>query len=339
LTFGTDHTNADEHVNPEASSRRRARGRAPGRGLVRILLGCAYADGVPSFDRVVLIFNPNSTGDAKELAEDLRADLARRVPELGVDLLPTEHAGHATELARAAAETGAPLVVSVSGDGGYNEVVNGVMQAANERAFTAVLAAGNANDHRRTTKERPIAEAIADGATSRIDLLRFTASGAGEDVVRYAHSYIGLGLTPVVAVDLEKGGKGSLREMVTVVRSFAKFRPFEIETEDGSRQRFDSLVFANIAQMAKVATLAEDQGKPDDGMFEVITLRHTAKWRILATAIKASTTGLGKQPSVRSYAFTTVTPLPLQIDGEVIDVAKGTTVRVDILPRALQTVL
>lgn len=300
---------------------------------------CAYAGDVPSFDRVVLIFNPNSTGDAQELAEGLQRDLAQRVPDLTVDLLPTEHAGHATELSRAAAEVGAPLIVSVSGDGGYNEVVNGVMQAANDRAFAAVLAAGNANDHRRTTKERPIAEAIADGTASRIDLLRLTATSADGEVVRYAHSYIGLGLTPVVAVDLEKGGKGSLREMVTVVRSFAKFRPFEIEIEDGTRQRFDSLVFANIAQMAKVATLAEDQGKPDDGLFEVITLRHTAKWRILATAIKASTTGLGNQPSVRSYTFTTVTPLPLQIDGEVIDLLTGTTVRVDILTKVLQTVL
>ena len=294
---------------------------------------------MPSFDRVVLIFNPHSTGEAKELAEELREDLAERVPTLAVELLPTQHAGHAVELSREAAEVGAPLVVSVSGDGGYNEVLNGVMQADNDRAFAAVLAAGNANDHRRTTKERPIAEAIADGSVSRIDLLRFTAGGAADEVVRYAHSYIGLGLTPVVAVDLEKGGKGSLREMVTVMRTFAKFRPFEIEIEDGTRQQFDSLVFANIAQMAKVATLAEDEGKPDDGLFEVITLRHTSKLRILAMAIKASTIGLGKQPSVRSYSFTTVTPLPLQIDGEVVDLPAGATVQVDILTKVLQTVL
>jgi len=143
----------------------------------------------------------------------------------------------------------------------------------------------------------------------------------------------------VVAVDLEKGDKGSLREMVTVVRSFARSRPFEIELEDGSRQRFDSLVFANIGQMAKAATLAEETGRPDDGMFEVITLRHTAKWRILATAVKASITGLGRQPCVRSYGFTTLTPLPLQIDGEVMDLPAGTTVRVDIASQALRTVL
>ncbi len=127
--------------------------------------------------------------------------------------------------------------------------------------------------------------------------------------------------------------------MFTVVRSFARFRPFEIELEDGSRQRFYSLVFANIAQMAKLARLAEETGTPDDGMFEIITLRHTAKWRIFATAVKASVAGLGKQPRVRTDAFTTVTPLPLQIDGEVMDLPAGATVRVDITPQALQTVL
>jgi diacylglycerol kinase family enzyme len=288
---------------------------------------------------VVLIFNPQSTGEAEERADQLRHDLADRAPALKVDLQPTEHAGHATELARVAAEVGRPLVVSVSGDGGYNEVVNGVMLAGNERAAGAVLAAGNANDHRRATQERPLAEAICLGNLGRIDLLRLSVKDASREVVRYAHSYIGLGLTPVVAVDLEKGGKGSLREMVTVVRSFARFRPFDIQVEDGTQHRFDSLVFANIAQMAKVAELTEDQGRPDDGMFEVVTLRHRAKWRILATAIKASISGLGKQPSVRSYSFTTVNPMPLQIDGEVIDLPAGAVVRVEIAPKALQTVL
>lgn len=84
-----------------------------------------------------------------------------RIPGLAVSLMPTEHAGHATQLSRSAADSGRPLVVSVGGDGGYNEVVNGVMQAGNDQASTAVLAAGNANDHRRSTAEMPIAVGIA----------------------------------------------------------------------------------------------------------------------------------------------------------------------------------
>ena len=294
--------------------------------------------GSEAFDRMVVIFNPNSTGRAPELAEELRAELADRLPDLPVTMSPTQHAGHGRDLAReAAAAGGRPLIVSVSGDGGYNEVVDGVMQAGNRDVVCAVMAAGNANDHRRTLRERPLADAVVAGEVYRIDLLRMTI-GTGPDArTHYAHSYIGLGLTPVVAVDLEKGGKGSFREIVSVVRTFARFRPFTIELEDGSRRSVDSLLFANISEMAKFATLSEG-GRPDDGRFEVITVPHTAKWRILGVAIRAATSGLGPQPTATRYGFTTLKPTPLQLDGEVVALDPGTPVCVEVAPRALATI-
>jgi diacylglycerol kinase family enzyme len=231
------------------------------------------------------------------------------MPQVPVVMRPTEHAGHARDLAREAAQTGHPLIVSVSGDGGYNEVVDGVMQAGNDHAVCAVKAAGNANDHRRATAERPLVDAVVAGKVRRIDLLRLTIPDGDNARSRYAHSYIGMGLTPVVAIDLEKGGKGSFKEIVSVIRTFAKFRPFTIQLEGGGRRRFDSLLFANIAEMAKYATLSET-GRPDDGRFEVIMLPHTAKWRILGVAIRAATRGLGPQPTAEHYAFTTLKPTP-----------------------------
>jgi diacylglycerol kinase (ATP) len=292
---------------------------------------------VSSFDRIVIIFNPQSTGNAPVSAEELREDLAQRLPDVPLQLSPTQHAGHARDLAREAASGGRPLIVSVSGDGGYNEVVNGVMDAGNDDAVCAVRAAGNANDHRRVTRERPLADAIVAGNVRRIDLLRLTIGSGPGVLVRYAHSYIGVGLTPVVAVDLEKGGKGSWREIVSVVRGFARFRPFPIRLEDGRRRRIDSLVFANIAEMAKYARLSE-AGAPDDGRFEVITQRQTGKLRVLATAIRAATRGLGPQPSATHCAFTTLVPMPLQLDGELVELEANSLVTVDIAPRALATI-
>ncbi|SDF84574.1 Diacylglycerol kinase family enzyme [Blastococcus aurantiacus] len=290
-----------------------------------------------AFDRIVIIFNPNSTGNAQESAEELRGDLAVRLPDMPVTLSPTQHAGHARDLAREAAAAGSPLVVSVSGDGGYNEVVNGMMDAANARAACAVRAAGNANDHRRVTREQPLADAIVAGEIRRLDLLRLTIDTRPTAEVRYAHSYIGVGLTPVVAVDLEKGGKGSWREIASVVRGFARFRPFPIRLEDGRRRRIDSLVFANIDEMAKHARLSEG-GAPDDGRFEVITQRQTGKLRVLATAVRAATRGLGPQPSATHYAFTPLVPMPLQLDGELVELDADIPVAVDIAPLALATV-
>jgi len=287
------------------------------------------------FDAVEIVFNPNSTGDAQERAEELAAQLAERAPDLPATLRPTERAGHGREIARDAARGGTPLVVSVSGDGGYNDVVNGLMEAGADAAYAAVLAAGNANDHRRVTKERPLIDGIVDGDVSRLDLLKMTADDDRE--VRYAHSYIGLGLTPTVALELEKGGKGSVKEVISTIRTFSKFRPFVIETGSG-RESFDSVIFANIREMAKVAVLSEE-GRPDDGEFEVIVLRHTAKWRVLTTAVRAALFGLGPQPSAREYRFTTVDPMPIQVDGEVSEFDRGVAVTVEIVPGALQTVL
>jgi len=201
------------------------------------------------------------------------------------------------------------------------------MHAGHPDAVCAVLAAGNANDHRRSIGERPLADAVVAGEVRRIDLLRLTVGTGSRACTRYAHSYIGMGLTPIVAIDLEKGGKGSVREIGSVVRTFARFRPFTIELPDGAQRSFDSLLFANIAQMAKYATLSED-GRPDDGQFEVIALPHTAKWRVLGVAVKAAARGLGPQPTARHYAFTTLKPTPIQLDGELLTLDAGTRVSV-----------
>jgi diacylglycerol kinase (ATP) len=293
------------------------------------------------FDRVVVIFNPNSTRDAAGVAQRFQRELVERLPGLEVVLRETERAGHAADLAREAARQGRPLIVSVSGDGGYNEVVNGLMQAGNPRATSVVMPAGNANDHSRATQERPLADAVVSGDIVRMDLLRLIITshptGGGYIHTRYAHSYIGVGFTPVVAADLENSGKGSLRELASVVRTFSRFRPFEIQLPAGESIHVDSLLFANISHMAKAAKLSEN-GNPDDGRFEVLTIPHQPKWRILVTALKAATVGLGPQTTARHYRFTALTPMPLQIDGEIVNVNNGDLIRIEIAPAALTTI-
>jgi diacylglycerol kinase (ATP) len=89
--------------------------------------------------------------------------------------------------------------------------------------------------------------------------------------------------------------------------------------------------------MAKYATLSES-GRPDDGRFEVIALPHTAKWRVLGVAVRAATRGLGPQPTAEHYTFTTLKPIPAQLDGELLTLDAATRVRIEIAHRALATV-
>src|SRR4051812_13045559 len=90
---------------------------------------------MPSYTEVAIIYNPNSTGNAEENAKQLQADLRSSLPGLAVRLLPTERAGHAIELAYGFAKKHKnPLIVAASGDGGYNEVINGALRAQGEGA-------------------------------------------------------------------------------------------------------------------------------------------------------------------------------------------------------------
>lgn len=288
------------------------------------------------FDRVVLVFNP-AKADMADRIGDVQRDLTAELPDLQIDLLPTEYAGHARDLARSVAARGAALLISVSGDGGYNEVVNGVMDVPASRAVCTVLPAGNANDHHRSMTARPLTEAIREGRVHRIDLLRITFSGAHRGQVQYAHSYIGFGLTPLMAIGIEKGGKGKILELLSVARTLSHLKPFELVRADGATARFDSLILANISRMAKYGTVSESN-HPDDGQFEVVTLPHAGRWKMALMTLRAVTLGLGHQPSVSSYAFTTRDAVPCQIDGEVVHVPAGTHVLVESAKGALATI-
>lgn len=72
--------------------------------------------------RRVLIVNPAASGVDRRCIEQVRSELSVHAP---VDVMLTEHPGHAAELVAALPEDCASVYV-LAGDGGYNEVVNGI---------------------------------------------------------------------------------------------------------------------------------------------------------------------------------------------------------------------
>jgi diacylglycerol kinase (ATP) len=304
-----------------------------------------------AFSHIIIIYNPASTGPSQAMAEALAARLSGG-PAV-VELAPTRHAGHGEELAAAAARRyPRPLVVSSSGDGGYHEVVNGVMAAvaAGHQAAAAVLPAGNANDHHRTLARAPLADGIAAGRTARIDLLRVEIqpptgggpsaahpSAAPPPTIRYAHSYLGLGLTPVVAAELNRHTLNVVRELIIVVRAFARLRPVAIRV-GGRAVELDSLIISNIRHMAKTLTLSRT-GHPADGQFEITTFPAAGKLRLLGRLAHAAVIGLRANARAKHYAFETLKPTPIQLDGEVTNLTAGTRVTITIAPAALETIL
>ena len=126
----------------------------------------------------VFVVNPASDGGATGRAWPQVAREAR-ARGLDVDARLTEGPGHATEIARAAAATGAELVVSVGGDGTLNEVANGLVGvdgSAAARPRLGVIERGTGCDFVRTygIPKRPARELeiIAAGRERTIDLGR-----------------------------------------------------------------------------------------------------------------------------------------------------------------------
>lgn len=291
------------------------------------------------YSKIVIIYNPKSTGESKRAALDLQKELTRGLSKTKIECLPTKYAGHAEELAcQISKEEKTPLIISSSGDGGYNEVINGAMRAGNTDCTCAVLPAGNANDHSRTMQDRPLADAIVKGKVTHLDLIKLDIqSSQQERTIRYAHSYVGLGLTPIVATELNRHTLNAFKEATIVLKTFFKYRPFKIR-HDEQILTLDSLLLANINQMAKVLTLAP-VNRPDDGKFEVISFPSGRKWRLLKRLTKAAISHLENAPRTDKYIFTAIKKMPMQIDGEVMQLTANSIVTVSSIHKILKTVV
>jgi diacylglycerol kinase (ATP) len=308
------------------------------RYLLYLLLGCH--NDFMSYSAISIIYNPNSTGDSAKNADRLKTYLAKLYPNTEVKLQKTKYAGHAEKLAYdLSLNSKRPLIISSSGDGGYNEVINGAVMAQLEGAkpICAVMASGNANDHSRTLQDATLIEAIKAEKVRHIDLLKIEIKNKNNSIERYAHSYIGLGLTPVVAVELNKTNLNALNELWIVLRTFYKYRPFKIKHED-TILKLDSIIFANISEMAKVLTISKFS-KPDDGLFEVVSFRHGHKLKLLKKIVEATINGLEAPIQTKSYEFTVLRTMPAQLDGEVVRIRQKSLVKITSEHKVLRTVL
>lgn len=292
------------------------------------------------FKNIIIIYNPKSTGKSKHNAFTLQKILSKKLPQIPNKVVPTQYKAHAEELAYAiASKYKAPLIVSCSGDGGYNEVINGVMKAgkAGKNTICAVRASGNANDHSRTMQSKPLWKAIVSDEVTNIDLLRFTVTSSGEKSVRYAHSYAGLGLSPVVAKELDAQVYSRRRELVTVIKTFFKYSPFLILINN-KILKVDSLVFSNINKMAKFIKFSK-VNTPDNGMFIVTLFVHRRKRYLALNILKAVFGRLESSYQQSRYEFTALSDMPIQLDGEVMHVQAGSVIKVESANKALATIV
>jgi diacylglycerol kinase family enzyme len=162
--------------------------------------------------RALLVVNPKAT-TTNERSRDVLVRALRSEVDLTVEY--TRKRGHAATLARAAAESGVDLVVTLGGDGTVNEAVNGLMTAeaglaarGTAPAFRlpalAVVPGGSTNVFARALG---LPRDWADGTSVILDGLRsgrHRVIGLGRADDRYFTFTAGLGLDAAVVRQVEQ---------------------------------------------------------------------------------------------------------------------------------------
>jgi diacylglycerol kinase family enzyme len=295
---------------------------------------------MPGYTAITIIYNPRSTGSGKTLAIRLEKQLRKLLPAQQITIVPTEYIGHAEALAYEAAQaTKRPLIISSSGDGGYHEIVNGVMRAQQQGAHpvSGLLPAGNANDHFHNLHHQDVLAAIKASTAQTIDLLKINYTERGQQYERYAHSYIGLGLTTQAGQELNRHKLNLWTEAWIITKVLFSLRPVRLRVK-GSLRTYDSLIFSNIPRMSKVLSLS-DIADAHDGKFEITAFRRRSKARLIARLFRASTRGLHGTRQASEFSFRTLQPTEIQLDGELIQLDPKTTVTVSIEPAALRCIV
>jgi YegS/Rv2252/BmrU family lipid kinase len=258
----------------------------------------------------------------------------------------TQYAGHAGELAKAAAQTSSTLI-ACGGDGTLNEVVNAV---AGLPVRIGILPIGSANDFLKTImpgrkrQDERIRE-LAGACSRKVDLGR-VAFGNGSS--RYFVNSIGIGFTGRIARTVKstpwlRGELSYVYALVSVLLGYTALKMhIKIDAPGGLIELHEPVFAFSVANgrveggKFRIAPRAD----PYDGLLDVCILRAIPKWRVPGYVVKYLRGTQIDDPEVLYCKASSVEIyMPdadaMHMDGELIDGVKG-SVGIVAVPRAIE---
>jgi diacylglycerol kinase (ATP) len=295
---------------------------------------------VASSAAIVVIINPISgTGGRPDVARQRVEQAHTLIDRSGLrgEVLVTEYAGHARDLARAAVIQGVPLVAAWGGDGTINEVAS---QLVFTGATLAILPSGSGNGLARELKIPFDGAGAFDVAFNGRDRI----IDAGELDGHLFFNVAGIGLDARVAHRFAVDGllrRGLRRYMEITASEMCAFRPDEhtvIADGEALRQRTLLIAIANARQYGNGVLIAP-QARVDDGRLDLVMVRHRSLFTAMLQMPWLFAGQIGRLPgvSVRTATDIEVTsahPVVYHVDGEPF--VGGASLRARVRPGALR---
>ncbi|MHB9034699.1 MAG: diacylglycerol/lipid kinase family protein [Anaerolineae bacterium] len=267
------------------------------------------------------------------------------------DLVTTERPGHAIELARQAAVDGYTYVVAAGGDGTCNEVINGLMQAKNNNASTAimgVLCVGRGNDFAYgagvpTTLPEGL-KVLVEAERRWIDI--GLVKGGMYPQGRYFGNGIGIGFDAVVGFVAFKKKllKGFISYIVSALETiFIYYKAPTVEIRYGDQFITQSSLMVSVMNGRRMGGgfMMTPDSLPDDGLFDMCIVKQVSKLRALGiiplflkgtqATDKATRMAQADKISVKAIKGS----LPAHADGETL-CYDALELNAEILPRQIE---
>lgn len=295
--------------------------------------------------KTMLVVNPHAgRGRGRKLFPAVRERLEKEFPGMAVRV--SEHAGHAFEIGRGAAENGWQRILTLGGDGTPFEVVNGLYAEGRPRQAVelGMIPAGTGNSFLRDFSLfswRDAVDGILAGKRRRVDLVEISYDKEGKSVRQYFLNILGVGLiADVLKLTNEKlKGFGRFSYGLAVLLRLARgMRNRMLLTVDGEKLEFaeSALVVSNSKFTGggmKIAPMA-DSG---DGMVDLVIFQEVGRRDILNIFSRVFKGTHIAHPKVKTFRAAEVTidsspPEMLMADGELLGL---TPLRLRVLPGEL----
>ncbi len=304
-------------------------------------------------EKQCVIVNPTAgKGSAKKAIPEIRACLDSL--KVNYDLILTAFPGHAIQLAEEAGANGYQTVVAVGGDGTVNEVINGLMSAANRGALTAslgVIPVGRGNDFSfGMGVPQEISDAcrlLVEGRTRKIDV-GWVCGGDYPDG-RYFGNGIGIGFDTIVGFEAAKlppfisGMPAYLIAALKTIFLYFDAPLLRIEIDGQILEQPCLLVsMMNGRRMGGSFMFAPDS-QSDDGLLNLCIAHQVSRLQVLGLFPKVIGGTQKDHPAIKmpTGKFISIEALkgslPVHADGETICFA-GKKLEVKIVKRKLDLV-